>query len=62
MTHRDQPEGGWSLDKLIKAVGSGNTPVELRNRRREVNQDAENLLRLGIAVKDGRVFKETENV
>ncbi len=62
MTHRDQPEGGWSLDNLIKAVGSGNTPVELRNRRREVNQDAENLLRLGITVRDGRVFKETGNV
>ncbi len=62
MTHRDQPEGGWSLDKLIKAVGAGNTPVELRNRRREVNQDAENLRRLGIGIKGGRVFRETESV
>lgn len=58
MTHRNRPEGGWSLDKLIKAVGAGNTAVELRNRRREINQDAENLLLLGITVKDGRVFKE----
>lgn len=62
MTHRDQPAGGWSLDKLIMAVGSGNTATELRNRRREVNQDAENLLRIGITVKDGRVFKEPESV
>lgn len=55
LTHRDEPNGGWCLDKLIRAVGAGGTSVQIRNRRREVNKDAENLLRIGITVENGRV-------
>lgn len=61
ITHRAQPEGGWSLDNLIRAVGAGTTSTDLRNRRREVNKDADTLQALGVLVKEGRVFKG-ENV
>lgn len=54
-THKDQPNGGWILDELIKAVGAGVTNAELRKRRFDINADRENLEKIGIFVDEGRV-------
>jgi hypothetical protein len=54
-THGKQPNGGWILDKLITAVGAGETSVDMRNRRREIQKDALGLLNLGLKIEDGRV-------
>lgn len=52
--HKDQPRGGWKLDRLFKAVGADD-PKKLANRRREVRRDTPGLLALGIVVADERV-------
>jgi len=54
-THSQQPRGGWSLDGLIKAVGAGETSIDMRNRRREVLKDQDGLSALGLVIEDGRV-------
>jgi hypothetical protein len=54
-THNSQPLGGWVLDKLIKAVGAGETSTDIRNRRREIQKDAGGLLYLGLKIQDGRM-------
>jgi len=55
LTHQNQPNGGWKLDELIKAVGAGSTSAEMRKRRFDVNADSENLEKMGILVAGGRV-------
>lgn len=55
LTHKDQPNGGWLLDELIKAVGAG-SDSELRNRRRDVHGDIENLAKIGVLIEGNRVF------
>jgi hypothetical protein len=55
LTHQNQPNGGWMLDELIKAVGAGSTSAEMRKKRFDVNADSENLEKMGILVANGRV-------
>lgn len=57
LTHRDQPTGGWQMDKLIELVGAGGDSVTMRNRRREVHKSAATLLAVGIRVEDGRMMR-----
>lgn len=54
-THTQQPRGGWVLDGLIRAVGAGETSVDMRNRRREVLKDVTGLQALGLSIEDGRI-------
>ncbi len=56
-THRSQPCGGWYLDTLIRLVGAGGDSVSIRNRRREVRKDIENLRAVGIIVAKDRVYR-----
>ena len=55
LSHKGSPKGGWTLDGLITSVAGFQPPQQLRNRRRELYQDVEALLSLGIMLDDGRV-------
>jgi hypothetical protein len=57
-----QPNGGWTLDGLLKAVGCGEMGQALRDRRRELAADAEALAALGVQVSGGRVRLAAKSV
>lgn len=54
-THKDQPNGGWTMDYLIGAVGAGGSSSMIRNRRREIKSDSEAFKTLGITIDDSRI-------
>ena len=53
LTHRDQPVGGWKLDRLIRSVGADPT----RRNRQLVRQDNEGLARVGLVIEEDRMRK-----
>lgn len=60
LTHRDQPNGGWLVDTLLHAVGAvqpTDPSATVRNRRRELDKDKDNLARLGIALAGKRLYR-----
>lgn len=57
LTHRDQPTGGWLLDKLIELVGAGGDSTVMRNRRREVHSCAATLLAVGVLIAGNRLLR-----
>lgn len=59
MTHtvKEDNDGGWYIDTLLKQVGIDPAKkTDMRNRRREVRNDADNLAEIGIIV-DGEKIK-----
>lgn len=57
LTHKIEPNGGWSLDRLIQTV-AGNLPEQqMRDRRRELRGDAPLLHGLGIVVEGERIHR-----
>ena len=56
LTHRDTPNGGWTLDGLIRAVGAEPT----RRNRQLVRLDADSLSGCGVRVIGDRVFQRGE--
>lgn len=60
LTHRDQPTGGWQLDRMIELVGAGGDSGTMRNRRREVNKSAAQLKQVGIVLENDRLFRATQ--
>lgn len=54
-THKDQPNGGWTMDYLIEAVGAGGTYTIMKNRRREIKNDSEALKTLGLTIDDNHI-------
>jgi hypothetical protein len=58
LTHENQPNGGWILNKLLVAIGAGENSQTLANRRRELKRDALALSALGISIEEGRVYYE----
>lgn len=51
LTHKIEPRGGWRLDTLIRAVaGDDANSQTMRNARRRVREDAEQLLKIGISL------------
>lgn len=57
LTHRDQPTGGWQLDRLIEMVGAGGDSNTMRNRRRDVHNCVETLRAVGIYINEGRLMR-----
>lgn len=53
LSHRDQPQGGWILQRLLEVVHS---PGQLRRRMMEVREDAQALAAIGVHVVGNRVF------
>jgi hypothetical protein len=60
LTHKDQPNGGWVLDDLIKTVGAGETPTAMKDRRKEIRADSESLANVGVILDGKRLFKKKE--
>lgn len=57
-THKTEPNGGWDIDNMLIAVGvNGNKSQEMRDRRRDLKNDALNLAKLGITIEDKRIRK-----
>lgn len=55
LTHKNEPNGGWTVNGMLEAVGADSKGPAARNRRRELLADADGLARLGLVVKDGRI-------
>ncbi|MHB1620881.1 MAG: hypothetical protein ACYCTY_13030 [Sulfuricella sp.] len=55
LSHQTQPRGGWLLDGLISIVAGELTPGCMRDKRREVREDAELLGKIGIKIAGDRV-------
>ena len=55
LTHRGEPQGGWTVDGLITAVAGPLTGQARRDARRRLREDAQGLARIGISVDGGRV-------
>lgn len=55
LTHRDQPDGGWLIDGLIKQVGAGADSVAMRHRRRELHASRDGLASVGIHIEGDRL-------
>lgn len=59
-THKHQPNGGWKLDELIKAVGAGANSKSMWERRNELKEDAEGLRVIGLIVEGDRLTREND--
>jgi hypothetical protein len=59
-THKNEPQGGWKLDELIKAVGAGATSKAMWERRNELREDAEGLKALGLSVEGDRLLRKAD--
>lgn len=53
--HRQQPNGGWTLDGLIRAVAGELSDSRMRDARHRVNADAAGLKNIGIEINANRV-------
>lgn len=61
LSHSKQPFGGWNLDGLIHAVAGEIDSVALRNRKREIRLDAQELSGVGIVL-DGNKVKRLKKM
>ncbi|MHB8166556.1 MAG: hypothetical protein ACYDDT_07250 [Sulfuricella sp.] len=55
LSHQTQPRGGWLLDGLITIVAGELTLAMVRDKRREVREDAMALEKIGIKIDGDRV-------
>ena len=59
LSHKNQPNGGWKIDTLLKAIlGEDAKPQDIRKARYRIKQDAEKLKDCGIIIDidNNRVF------
>ena len=54
-----QPQGGWKVDTVIKAVAGTLGSEDFRHRRHEISRDLEGLEVLGIQIKSGRIWLQS---
>ncbi|WP_187147191.1 hypothetical protein [Thiobacillus denitrificans] len=55
LTHKTEPQGGWLLDGLIRAVAGEVAGDALWNKRRELRADTDRLAEIGIVIDGDRV-------
>ena len=60
LTHRAEPQGGWTLDGVIEAVAGHLGAVGKRNARRRVRADADGLAAVGIRLNGDRVRRVSQ--
>lgn len=53
-----QPNGGWKLDTIVKAVGADGGSTTIRHRRREIRADTATLAEMGIIINGERVYRK----
>ena len=56
LTHKTEPNGGWKLDEFIYSLSPNVFDCALKDRRKELRQDANQLLKIGIRVEKNRIF------
>lgn len=54
-THKNEPNGGWHIDGLIKAAGGGKTTRQLQTQRADLKDDQEGMKEAGLVIEDGRI-------
>jgi len=59
LTHKTEPQGGWTLDGLITVVAGEITEQAMRDARRRVRSDTAGLAEIGIEVEVDRVRRGT---
>ena len=57
LSHSAEPRGGWYVDTLITAVAGEVSGTAMRNARRYLQEDAEELRAMGITFEGGKVRK-----
>ena len=56
-SHKNQPNGGWKIDTLLKAIlGEDAKSQTIKDAKRFLRKDAEQLKKCGITLKNDRVF------
>ncbi|MHB1301351.1 MAG: hypothetical protein ACYCY8_10870 [Burkholderiales bacterium] len=55
LTHSNQPNGGWLVDNVLKTVAGELDSVQMRNRKRELRNDAVYLFKIGIFIDKDRI-------
>jgi hypothetical protein len=55
LSHKNEPNGGWTLDGLIRAVAGELDDQSMRDRRREARKSAAALANVGILIEGDRV-------
>lgn len=67
-THSNTPNGGWILDNMIECVGAVKKDeygkfdnITLRNRRRDIRDDKEGMVKCGIILEGDRLFLKNSN-
>lgn len=55
LTHRQEPHGGWMLDRLIEVVAGPQSEQGMCNARHRLRKDAAGMLTLGLLIQGERV-------
>lgn len=59
LTHKNSPNGGWHIDTILHAIlGDDAKSQVIRNARRRLMHDVEQLKELNIIIKNGRAERE----
>lgn len=58
LTHKTEPPGGWHLDTAIVAVAGECSSQDIRNSRRRLKEDADQLKALGLVLEGDRIRKK----
>jgi hypothetical protein len=57
LSHKNQPNGGWKIDTLLKAIlGEDAKPQVIKDAKRFLKKDIEQLKKCGIFIENDRVF------
>jgi len=57
LSHKNQPNGGWKLDTILKTIlGEDAKPQAIKDAKRFLKKDAEQLAKCGITLINDRVF------
>jgi len=64
LSHKNQPNGGWKIDTLLQAILGETTPQTIKDAKRFLRKDAEQLAKCGITLINDRVFldRNTESL
>ena len=58
LSHKIKPLGGWYLDTAIMAVAGKSTSQAMRDARRRLKEDADELKSLGLVLDGNRIRKK----
>lgn len=56
LTHKTEPNKGWKLDEFIYRLSPHISDFALKDRRKELREDADQLFKIGLKVVKNRIF------